>query len=206
MKNNYLVYSHILKKDGRRYIGITCQTIKNRWRNNGTGYKTCIHFYRAIQKYGWNNFQHIVLFDNLTKEEAEQKEIELIKKHNTTNRKYGFNVLKGGNTRSDFKHSEEAKKKISNALKGRIAHNKGQKQSKETIEKRRIKLLGHKVNRDALKKIVELKSKKVLCVELNKIFKNENEASMFINGNRHICDVCNGKRNTAGGYHWQFLN
>ena len=78
--NNYKVYCHTLF-DGRKYIGITCQKLNNRWRKNGEGYKTTIHFYRAIQKYGWNKFQHILIADNLTKEQAEQMEIDLIKKY-----------------------------------------------------------------------------------------------------------------------------
>lgn len=205
MKNNYIVYCHALY-DGRKYIGITSQKAKNRWRHDGEGYKTTIHFYRAIKKYGWNNFKHIILYTNLTKEEAEQKEIELIDKYNTTDKEYGFNISKGGNSLKGWHQSQETKNRISKTMKGMIANNKGHKQSQETIEKRRLKLLGHKVNIEAMKKLSELKSKKVKCIELNKVFRNIKQASKFINGNKHICDVCKGKRETAGGYHWEYVN
>lgn len=204
MKNNYIVYCHILY-DSRKYIGITSQEVKNRWRHDGEGYKTTIHFYRAIKKYGWNNFKHIILYKNLTKEEAEQKEIELINKYKTTDKMYGFNISKGGNSLKGWHHSPETRKKISKTMKGMIANNKGHKQSPETIEKRRIKLIGHNVSDEHRKKISEIKSKKVKCIELNKMFINIEEASKFINGNRHISDVCKGKRKTAGGYHWEYI-
>ena len=204
MKNNYIVYCHVLY-DGRKYIGITSQEAKNRWRHDGEGYKTTIHFYRAIKKYGWNNFKHIILYKNLTKEEAEKKEIELISKYKTTDRMYGFNISKGGNCLKGWHHSPETRKRISKTMKGMTANNRGHKQSPETIEKRRLKLIGHNVSNEHRKKISEIKSKKVKCIELNKIFINIEEASKFINGNRHICDVCKGKRKTAGGYHWEYI-
>ena len=43
------------------YIGITSQAVNKRWKN-GKGYKSSPYFYNAIQKYGWNNFEHNILF------------------------------------------------------------------------------------------------------------------------------------------------
>ena len=77
MNSNYIVYKHT-SPSNKVYIGITSQTPERRWRKDGKGYKTHIYFWNAIKKYGWNNFKHEVLFSGLTKEEAEQKEIELI--------------------------------------------------------------------------------------------------------------------------------
>ena len=86
----YLVYVHIFPNN-KKYIGITSQTTQRRWRN-GKGYKSQKMLTRAINKYGWDNIEHIVLFKNLTQEEAEQKEIELIDKYKTNIRKYGYNI------------------------------------------------------------------------------------------------------------------
>ena len=63
-ENNYTVYMHKNKINGKVYIGITSQQpVKRRWRK-GSCYKNCNKFYKAIQKYGWNNFEHIILFEN----------------------------------------------------------------------------------------------------------------------------------------------
>ena len=78
------------------YIGITGMIPKYRWRN-GEGYNYNSHFYRSIKKYGWNEgFDHIILIEGLTKNEAEQKEIELIAKYDTTNPDKGYNIGVGG--------------------------------------------------------------------------------------------------------------
>lgn len=203
--NNYKVYCHTLF-DGRKYIGITCQKLNNRWRKNGEGYKTTIHFYRAIQKYGWNKFQHILIADNLTKEQAEQMEIDLIKKYKTNISKFGFNISNGGNTLSGYKHSIKAKEKISKALKGKTPYNKGVPMSEEQKIKISKANKGKKLSKKQIETIKQRTSKKVLCIEINKVFDSLSNASQFINGNRHICDACKGTRETAGGYHWKYVN
>lgn len=106
----YTVYVHTNIKNGKMYIGITSKKPEKRWLK-GKGYLRCPAFGKAIQKYGWDNFKSEILFKNLTEEDAESKERELIKKHKTQNRKYGYNISNGG-TGSGM-HSEETKKKIS---------------------------------------------------------------------------------------------
>lgn len=93
-KNNYTVYMHITPSN-KKYVGITGDDPKNRW-DSGHGYKQNRYFWNAIQKYGWNNIQHIILYSNLTQEEAKQCEIELIKKYQLTNRECGYNISEGG--------------------------------------------------------------------------------------------------------------
>ena len=67
MKNNYSVYQHVTP-DGMYYFGQT-NDIKRRWKNNGAEYKgTALQPY--IEKYGWDNIQHIVLFREQTRENA----------------------------------------------------------------------------------------------------------------------------------------
>ena len=67
MENNYSVYQHVTP-DGMYYFGQT-SNIKRRWKNNGAEYKgTTLQPY--IEKFGWNNIQHIVLFKDQTKEDA----------------------------------------------------------------------------------------------------------------------------------------
>ena len=64
-ENNKL-YVHINKINGKKYFGITCLNLKRRWKK-GNAYKKCSYFYNAIQKYGWDNFEHIQIIDHLTR-------------------------------------------------------------------------------------------------------------------------------------------
>jgi group I intron endonuclease len=112
----YGVYKHIAP-NGKVYIGITSQNPDERWKN-GNGYHKGTFFRNAIDKYGCNNILHEILYTDLTKEEAEQKEIEFIAKCQSNNREFGYNIANGGF--SNGKHSEETRKKISEKAKGRV--------------------------------------------------------------------------------------
>lgn len=98
MERKYSVYIHQNKINGKRYIGLTSMKVEQRWRL-GDGYRNQL-FGKAIEKYGWDNFTHIVIEENLTCEEAEKLEIELIKKYQTQNSKYGYNIADGGGATS----------------------------------------------------------------------------------------------------------
>lgn len=118
MKENYSVYVHIAP-NGKKYVGITGTKPKYRW-DNGNGYKYQILFWRAIQKYGWDNFKHEILFEGLTKQQACEKEIELISNYKLNNPDYGYNVCIGGDCGLlGLKRSDETKAKISNNRKGK---------------------------------------------------------------------------------------
>ena len=67
MENNYSVYQHVTP-DGMYYFGQT-QNVEQRWMNNGAGYKETA-LYPYIEKYGWDNIQHIILFKNQTRKNA----------------------------------------------------------------------------------------------------------------------------------------
>lgn len=146
----YKVYKHTFPNN-KVYIGITIQNPNERWLN-GKGYHHNNYMINAIKKYGWENVKHEILFNDLTKEEAVQKEIELIAFYKSNQREYGYNIESGGNYAGSV--SEETKKKISLACKGRklskeiieiIANkNRGKKRSLETREKIRQAHIGRK--------------------------------------------------------------
>lgn len=211
---SYSVYCHMNKVNGKRYIGITSQKPKNRWQS-GKGYKNNPHFYRAIQEYGWDGFTHNILFDGLTLEEAEHKEIELIKRFRCCNPKYGYNIERGGN--GGYKYTEEVKKKIADALKGKPkseSHRqhlsearKGMKLSDETRRDISKRMSGENNPMYGKKRDINLyKTKAVLCIEINKVFISTTEASRQTGVQQSdISRVCNGKLKTAGKYHWKFV-
>lgn len=110
---NYKVYMHIFPNN-KVYIGITTQKVNRRW-SNGKGYKNNIYMANAINKYGWDKVRHEVLAENLSKLEAEQKEIELISQYRANDRKYGYNILDGGNVSNGV--NDATRKKMSNNTK-----------------------------------------------------------------------------------------
>jgi len=110
---NYTVYMHVNTNNEMIYVGITCQDLKLRWRKNGKGYKDNTYLKNAIDKYGWDNFEHIVLFKNKTKKEAEELESLFIKIFLSNDRDFGYNLSDGGKINKGWKHSDEAKQKIS---------------------------------------------------------------------------------------------
>lgn len=123
---SYVVYEHITPS-GKIYVGLTGQADpNNRW-ENGKGYKYNLHFYRAIQKYGWENIEHRIVASNLTCEEACKLEKELIESLDTLDPMKGYNKVPGNDTlpvgfqwyTGLTKETCPTLRKISDALKGR---------------------------------------------------------------------------------------
>jgi len=85
--NIYCVYKHTNKINGKVYIGITSKSVKQRWKNGRGYYSKNSHFYNAIKKYGWDNFEHEIIANNLSKEKACLMGKELILKFNSTYRR-----------------------------------------------------------------------------------------------------------------------
>lgn len=88
------MYIHKNKINNKVYVGQTRQTLQERWRKDGKGYKKQIKFWNAIQKYGWNNFEHIIVEENILPEDIDQKEKDLIIQYNSIEN--GYNVEPGG--------------------------------------------------------------------------------------------------------------
>ena len=92
LNDHYCVYKHTTPNN-KAYIGMTGVNPLQRW-NNGAGYIGQPKFYRAILKYGWDNIRHEIVYSGLTKEEAAEKEKELIEKYDSVLN--GYNCSTGG--------------------------------------------------------------------------------------------------------------
>lgn len=197
MGKTYCVYCHV-SPSGKRYIGITCRKPEIRW-NYGYGYIGNPYFTRAIKKYGWDSFQHIVICEGLSAEEASEMEIALIKEYNSTDSRKGYNISLGGINENQV-FSDEIRKKISDAKRGIPC----------PIEKREhlSKLNKGKIptNLDSLHKLNQKKVDQfdlsvdyITSFESIKIAARESGANVAAIGN-----CCNGRYKTAGGYIWKF--
>lgn len=153
---NYKVYKHTFP-NGKIYIGITNMSVNRRWRNNGEGYKGQF-VYNAIKKYGWENVKHEVLFENLTQQEAEQKEIKLITFYKSNQREFGYNLANGGSSLG--MHSEESKRKMSESRKGLFIGEKNPRWHKEVSPETRQKISNALKGRKQPREFVERCSEK----------------------------------------------
>ena len=99
----YTVYMHTCPNN-KRYVGVTRRKPRRRWGSSGQRYKEHNkHFYSAIQKYGWDNIQHEILAEGITKKAAEWLEKYYIALYQTTDRRYGYNHAQGGLVNSAWK-------------------------------------------------------------------------------------------------------
>lgn len=117
-ERKYCVYMHIAP-NGKKYIGATSIKPSERWGGSGQRYKNNPLFYHDILKFGWEQFEHIIIKDNLTADEAELLEIDTIKKYSTTDKNKGYNYQNGGRFATS-----ESKKKMSESHKGKTRQGK----------------------------------------------------------------------------------
>lgn len=134
MENNYSVYQHVTP-DNMYYFGQT-NNIKRRWEGNGKGYKGTA-LYPYIEKYGWENIQHIVLFKDQTKENALWIEDFLI----TTAQEDGvcINKNRSGNISKEEDYYRDYEQKRSKKRRGyqREYYREYREKNKEKIQERK---------------------------------------------------------------------
>ena len=169
-----------------------------------------LFFYRAIQKYGWDGFEHYIVASKLTLAEANRFEELLIQQLNTMNPKYGYNLKSGGENNC---LSKETKQKIGNGNRGkrRTAEHKeavrrAHKGTFHTEEQKR------KISNGNIRRNVE-------CIEnwcvvqydksgiLKYMYNSVTEASCQTGINPHAINNCLAKdAKSAGGYMWLRLD
>lgn len=178
MADTWCLYKHT-SPSGKVYIGIA-KDVKHRWRANGNGYKGSTRIWYAIQKYGWENFTHEIIAENLTREEASELEKKTIAEYNSTDTRFGYNLTSGG---YDGVLSEESLEKLSHSL------------------------TGHPVS-DYVKKVLrDSHIIPVICLETLETFDCAASASMKTGiDSTNISKCCNGKAGSAGGYHFAKLS
>ena len=101
---NYTLYIHIFPNN-KVYIGITGNSVIQRWGSNGECYRGQPHLYNAIKKYGWNNIKHEIILNNLSKEWASALEQMYIAEYRSTEKEFGYNHAIGGSVNSGWHYS-----------------------------------------------------------------------------------------------------
>ncbi len=222
-ERDYRVYVHTNLINGKRYVGITSQKPQKRW-DWGGGYRKNIHFFRSIRKYGWNNFSHEIIQDNLTKDEACAMEIKLIAEYKTTDPQYGYNVAEGGGGVAGYHHTEETKRLLSEKLSGAnnpnfggatiserqrelsIQRNLGKKLSEEHKKKIGDALRGRKHHTEERKRqMSEIYRKKVMRDD-GVVFESFSDAALSVGVGPSAISNSIKRKGKSGGHTWTIVD
>lgn len=197
----FTLYLHRNKINNKVYVGQTKRNPEDRWGPNGKGYKNQI-FYKAIEKYGWENFDHIILEQVETQDLANQREEYYISLYDSTNPNKGYNLYKGGTV---CRQTTTARQKRSLSMMGKNNPMYGKHKSDEAKEKLRQFLTSEKNPR----------LKKVICLTTGEIFPGCSFAAKKYNikNSGDIGQCCRGKRKSCGKHpitneplRWQWYN
>jgi group I intron endonuclease len=180
-----LIYLITNKINGKRYVGQTIQTLRNRWHGHKQASlpgKSTVPLYNAIRKYGLENFEIKVLSRSHSMEELNHREAYCIKLLGTLSPN-GYNLATGG---SNSLHSQETKDKISKIKTGKKIgpyteqHSKNMSiaqkgipkpHSKEWCENHKNKMTGRKHSEESKQKRRDGgKCKKIFSPETNKTY------------------------------------
>lgn len=167
----------ITSPSGGIYIGQSWD-IKNRWRLHGVYNNTRnsnTPLYNSLKKYGFNNHKFnicIALPNDIQQTVLDEYEIFFISQLKEAGCRL-LNLTSGG---SHGRHAEESKKKLSDKRKA-YDWCKGRKQSPETIEKRRAKMIGRKMSQKTYEVLSKWRTKEqaMWMGKLNKGIKRTQE-------------------------------
>lgn len=181
---NYKVYLIRNKEKEIVYCGLTGGTLEKR-----------LSEHRIRRKLD-NTFTIELVVDYLTREEAALLERKLIQQYDLLNK--GLNKSPGSINGYSQEHSEEQKRKWS-------LERKGKPVSPEHAAKNRTARLGKTNNENWRKAQFESHAKPVICLETGKIYPSARHAAKELGLHySKISLVCNGKRTTTGGLHFEF--
>lgn len=205
----YCVYKYTNLVNGKVYIGQTKQQLFERAHRDGTHYDKCPYFYNAILKYGWDNFQAEILEDNLTLEQANEKEVYWITYYNSyLDHSKGYNAAPGGSNMDREAHSKKLKEWWADA--GNYARMKEVRAQQAKLDsfrqacsegaKRKWAEPGHKEKMSQLRQKNPPKHTACICINTGEEFYMLKEAAQWagLKSSTGILACCQGKRNYSG--------
>ena len=207
--------------NGKIYIGKTAFSIEKRWKEHCADSKKGLDrpLYRAINKYGIDNFKIEQIEEVSTDEEACQREIYWISFYNSYYT--GYNATFGGDGRQQYDPKQMLVLWNEGLTTGEIAKIIGCSIDCVQDNLMLFNISTEERKKRAFEKALQTNSKQILMIskstdEILKIFSSSREAARFLieeqnlNPNNiggysgHIIEVCKGKRKTCQGYKWKY--
>lgn len=208
----FVVYAHVLPKQvsgynwDKYYIGITSKNPPSKRWENGFGYRGKngnSYFFKAISKYGWDNFRHIILKKGLSYKEACIWEKAYIASYLSNNAHYGYNLTSGGEGVRDCVVSDETKKKMSEAHSGEKNHFYGRHHTEETkilMSKNHADVNGKNNPRKRAVRQFTLEGEFV-----KEYYSIQNAADAFETNWQSIYHCVSGRVKTSHGFLWRYI-
>ena len=161
-----LIYKVVNVVNGKMYIGQTVQSLKQRKYShisNALNKRDNNYFHSAIKKYGPDSFEWIIIHDNIINIDfLNRLEIFYIGFYDTFGS--GYNLTEGGLGQIGFKFSEESRKRMSEAQKGKRCGkdnpNFGRNHSEKSKRKMSKSRKGKKFSEDHKRKMSEVRKGK----------------------------------------------
>lgn len=218
----YIIYEHI-SPSGKVYVGQTTN-IEQRWRGKGHKYldKTkkgqYVHRYfaHALLKYGWENFEHKIILEGISKSEADYAEKYLIRWYKIHGLSY--NITDGGEGSLGLKFSKETRKQISERM---LANNpfKGKPRTERQKQLSREKMLGRKASKETRAKMSKAQFGMVRPWKHKEVFAFDKHTGQFIRKYESvtsaakelnlttsgISNAATGKCPSMGGFIWSYI-
>lgn len=203
------IYLTINLVNNRKYIGKKVyDSNANTYLGSGTILK------KAIDKYGRENFERIILEKCYTDEELSEAEIKWIKKYDAINNKEFYNLAEGGTGGMRWKsiphpmlgreHSDETKLKMSVSRSGK---KNGMFGKGYLLEGEKNGRYGSKATKKTIERTKEANSKKIICLDTGVVYSSITEAAKKNGFNRTtINHCCTGRYNKAHGMKWQYYD
>lgn len=202
------IYQIKNKINGKSYIGKTEYSVERRWKQHIRESKKIERqsraLYRAIQKYGIDNFECITLKET---NDPNTDEINYIQKFNTYHN--GYNETLGGDGASYLELPEQEVCQFYLSIKNLKATSK-----KYNCDPSTIKKILYKYNISLFDSSTVMQASASQAVaqidpitnKIIKIFPSVAEAEKATGNSKHIGSVCKGKRKTAKGFKWKYIS
>lgn len=225
----YTIYKLTNDINGLIYVGCTTQTLKRRLQGHKDLYKKKQSaIYKAMQEFGFDSFSVSILEQGDNEDIRYEREKYWIATLNSMNPSIGYNMSIGGlgvigykftkedkikmsNSHKGKKLSEETKKNLSLAMKGRFTGDSNSFYGRHHTEETKAKTKATKIRLNICKAVIGINLKTGEIVKFGSIA----DAGRFILKSRKttlhtirncINEALKGRNKTAYGYKWRYVD